>query len=299
MRVILLFALAAAALGMPSATLASAIRPAPPQPPALIFGLDQSFDYAMQADTDDFGGDLATYGSETTLSLTKLYTRTRANVALGYGIGVYDFDTTGPLDEYHNVSLRVDGNHRFAQTKWGAFGVAGLRFSGSFEGSALWEGRTGLIGFGPSYSFSRRLTVALGLSALDSPERDVRFFPLVFVDWQISDDWRLEVLQGVELSYALDEDWVAFLKIGVDQQSIRLGTQAVPGTPVSAEPVLEDFAVNLGSGVEYRPIDAVFVRGALGANVYRELTLREQERDRVEDTLGPALTVEISAGVRF
>ena len=281
---------------------AQEIRPQGPPPPRLIWGLEQQVRYFAETEVDDdFSGDVASLTGTTTVSLTKFSTRTRASLSLSYGLHHYDWTGPTPLEEAQTLRIGVTGSHRFQGTDWGLFGVAGLSFSGEFEDNAWWDGRSFLVGFGPTYWMSQDLRISLGLMAVDSPERDVRFFPILRVVWQIDDRWALETGRGITVAYQLDDAgaWTASAGLEIEAHALRTRDQRLPGDARQTGPVLEDTAVILQAGLEYRPQDAFFVRGGLGAAVWRKFRLRENETDRLEGEADPTLALTLAAGVRF
>ena len=122
------------------------------------------------------------------------------SLSLGYGLDNYDFSGNtgfGLLSPWKNIhTLRFSVPVRWGvDPKWSVYLVPTVRVaaeSGASWGDALIGG--GFAGF--SYRISDRLTIGPGIGVLRQIE-DSSVFPVLLIDWRITDDLSLQTGRGV------------------------------------------------------------------------------------------------------
>ena len=157
--------------------------------------------------------------------------RRGVSLALGYGLDGYDFsgDTGfGSLNPWNQInSFRISTPGRWGLNRqWTLFAVPTLRFtgeSGADMGDAVTGG--GFVGF--SYRFNDRLTIGPGIGVLTQIEDSTSVFPVLIVNWKITDRLSLETGRGlgatlgpgVTLNWKASSEWT--LTLGGRFESLR------------------------------------------------------------------------------
>ena len=103
----------------------------------------------------------------------------------------YDFSGAvgfGGLDPWGRIrEVRVSAPIRYvANQHWTVFAIPSLRFNAE-SGASLGDGQTGGLLTGVSYRVSDSLSIGPGLGAFTEIEDDASFFPILLIDWAITD----------------------------------------------------------------------------------------------------------------
>jgi hypothetical protein len=120
--------------------------------------------------------------------------------SLGYEEDYYKFSSTSasPWDDIRTLQMGVSLRY-LASEKWSIFGLPLLRFSAE-RGTDLSEGRElGLI-TGASYKFSDTLTLGPGFGIISGIGGEEDFFPILLIDWKLTDSLSLETGRGLAAS---------------------------------------------------------------------------------------------------
>ena len=127
--------------------------------------------------------------------------RLSVSAGIGYSFDGYDFSGFNglvgldPWDDVH--TLRLSGMVRWMpDDKWTVFAAPTIRFAAE-NGASFSDGLHGggFVGF--SYKISDSLTLGPGFGALTQIEDDVSVFPVLLLDWQITDDLALRTGRGL------------------------------------------------------------------------------------------------------
>jgi hypothetical protein len=176
--------------------------------------------YVHQFDTDlENGGDF---------SINRLFIqgglsysmgpRRRISFAVGGGRDEYNFsDDVGlagqPWDRIDQLRFSAPVTWAFDE-RWTLFAIPSLRFYGE-SGASLSDSATGGALAGFSYRVSDRLTIGPGIGVLSRLEDNVSVFPILIVDWNITDRLSLETGRGLgatqgpglNLNYRFSDAW--------------------------------------------------------------------------------------------
>lgn len=126
--------------------------------------------------------------------------RWRIGASLGYGQTSYGFSGNlglGGPDPWSRVrDVRISAPMQyFANKDWTIYAIPTLRFNAE-SGASLDDGRNGGILAGAAYRVNDRLTIGPGLGVFSEIEDSTSFFPLLILDWKISDTLSLETGRG-------------------------------------------------------------------------------------------------------
>jgi len=127
--------------------------------------------------------------------------RTSLSLSLGYSYDGYSFSqgdgiaSFNPWEDIHSFSLGVPMRKGFGE-EWSAFLIPSLRSSGE-SGATFDETITGGVLTGFAYRFSDRLTIGPGVGVVSQLEESATVFPVIIIDWKITDRLSLETGRGL------------------------------------------------------------------------------------------------------
>lgn len=253
-----------------AATLASSTllaQPAggPPKP----LEVQGSAIYQFEADLDQ-GGAFSMTRAATSIRWSKPLSRQSAfGLNFGYSLDAYDFASeTGilgadPWGDIHTLSLGASYFHTL-DSDWRVF--ASPSISSSSESALDGDSLLYSLVAGASKELSEGLKLGLGAVAITGLE-EVRVFPFVSVEWEISENWTLQNPlrpgpagpAGLELEYAADA-WSASIGFAYRSWRFRIdgqdastdGIAEYSGLPLFARYTLdlsENFRLDLYGGV--------------------------------------------------
>ncbi|MCG6965663.1 MAG: TonB-dependent receptor [Chromatiaceae bacterium] len=231
----------------------------------------------------------------------------RLGMSLGYGEDRYDFSGSagfGGLDPWGRIrDLRVSAPVQYAlNDAWTLYGIPSLRFNAE-SGASLGDGQTAGLLAGAAYRVSDRLTIGPGMGVFSELEDDASIFPVLIIDWKISDQLSLETGRGfaasrgpgLQLRWAYSPSWQFVLGGRYEKTRFRLDDDGV-----AAGGVGEDRAVPLFAVAEYvfSPDTKLSMFG--GARVGGSLRLEDASGRRVsESDLSNAPFLGASLQTRF
>lgn len=159
--------------------------------------------YAVQGDSDlenrgEFSVDRSILQIETARRFgQKLF----AGGSISYGESRYSFSPSGvaaPWEDIRNVQFGLSLRY-LASEKWSLFGFPILSYRTERDAD-LSEGREyGLIA-GASYRFSETLSLGPGLGAFSGIGDEEDFFPILLINWKMTDTLSLETGRGLAIS---------------------------------------------------------------------------------------------------
>ena len=203
----------------------------------------------------------------------------------------YDFDGTGglagldPWDGIHSVRLAGAMRWRLNDS-WTLFGLPTVRYQGE-SGAEFEDSLAGGIIAGASKRFSDRLSIGPGFGYLSQLEDDAEIFPILLVDWKITDCLTLKtgggvgasVGPGVALRWDINDCWFTTLETRYERVRFRLDENGDSNGGIGDDlsyPVYlslthvanENFRVSVTTGVKFNS----------------EMTLEDSSGDRISKT---------------
>ncbi len=127
-----------------------------------------------------------------------------AGISLGYGENRYGFSGgsgLGGLDPWSRIrDYRVSVPIRYrSDNNWTFVGIPSLRYSGESGASSSDSQQWGMLA-AAGYRFSERLTIGPGIGVFSDIDDDTDVFPILLVDWKISDTLSLTTGRGLAAS---------------------------------------------------------------------------------------------------
>ncbi|TVQ61333.1 MAG: hypothetical protein EA378_08960 [Phycisphaerales bacterium] len=246
-------------------------------PPSLFYRVRAGTDYAMHAGFSDRGnnGSITFVRARAGVDVIKPF-EDRSSLTVGFNteISFYDwtdnsafFGTSSPaFDRVHIYNLSAT-YAKPLDADWTVFGGARVRSAfqdGARFGDTLAYG--GLLG--ASYRVNDDFRVGFGFAGTTRLENTGWIVPIVTVDWQIDDRWRLrnDTGFGFTLSYDVDAQLKLLGAIGFERREFRLDdNEALP------RGVVRDTSIPAGLGVDWTSENRKFeVRALAGIMAYQE-----------------------------
>ena len=231
------------------------------------------------------------------------------NLALvvGYSYDAYDFSGTtglGSPDPWDGINtLRFSARLRWApDDKWTVFAIPTFRFAA--ESGADWDDaiQGGVIA-GFSYKINDKLTIGPGFGVLTQIEDDPSIFPVLLIDWQITDRLALRTGRGLgatqgpglQLAWEFEDQWELVFGGRYERLRFRLDNSGIaPGG------VGEEESIPLYLGVSYNFDRFTSVSFLAGVNLAGKLTLENSSGGRISRRdYDPAPFLGIIGRVRF
>jgi outer membrane receptor protein involved in Fe transport len=214
-----------------------------------------------------------------------------AGLTLGYGEDRYDFSGAagfGGLDPWDRIrEFRVSAPIRYAANqRWTVYAIPSLRFNAE-SGASLGDGQTGGLIAGVSYRISDSLSIGPGLGAFTEIEDDASFFPILLIDWAITDTVSLETGggfaasrgPGVQLKWQYSPQWQFAVGGRYEKTRFRLDDSGVaPGG------VGEDKAFPLFASAQFSMNRDTQLSLIAGAEINSSLRLEDASGNLVDRT---------------
>jgi hypothetical protein len=232
--------------------------------------------------------------------------RRRVSFSVGAGRDRYDFsDDFGfadkPWDRIDQLRLSVPVTWAVDE-QWALFAVPTLRFYGE-SGASVGDSATGGALAGVSYRFNDRLAIGPGLGVLSQLEDSVNVFPILIVDWKITNRISLETGRGLgatqgpglNLNYRLSDAWT--FGLGARYESLRFRLDDKGSAP---DGVGENSSIPLYLSATYSRGRDLQVSAIAGVDLNGELRLEDSEGRRLaRDNYETAPFLGATFSVRF
>ena len=227
-------------------------------------------------------------------------------VSVGYGLDLYDFSGTtrlggvDPWGDIHTLSIGALLSLNL-NDDWTAF--AGPVFQFAREDNAdLDDSFIGGGVVGATYKVSSALTVGGGLGLVSQIEDDPRFFPVIVLDWEISDTLRLTSQttgasgrSGLELVYDLGNDWETAIGGSYDFRRFRLDDEGI-----APDGVGEETRLPIRARLSYRAGDHFVIDLYAGIALSGELELQDSNGAGIgQEDVDPAGLLGVTVTISF
>lgn len=233
--------------------------------------------------------------------------RNSFGLSIGYSRDDYRFDGTtglagrspwGSIDEYRiSTPIRMGFGERV-----NAFAIPSVRWSAE-NGGDFGDAMTAGIIAGANYRISDRLTIGPGIGVFDEIEDSVNAFPILLIDWKITDTLSLETGgglgatrgPGLQLSSSAISDWTIGLGARYETYRFRLDDKGAV-----ADGVGEEKGVLTYLAATYSPNPGVSLSALAGFEVSGKLRLEDQNGLTIQsDEADPSPFVGLAFRVRL
>ena len=273
----------------------------PARPDPLITFRTRHF-FSAGSDFEHRQGGFSLYGGEVELSLTKrISPRGALGLSLARGLYRLDFQNETdlvpgnpePFDLLHSTTLGFSYRHIFDR-RWGAMGRFSLQL-GREEGGDFGDSLDGFLMAGARYQWTDDFALSFGLVGLTRMEEHPLAFPAVMVEWNITEQLKLEMTRDLRLTCDLGGGWEVWTGLGFQGDYFRLDEDNVlPGG------IVRITRVPFRLGLDWSPGGPGLRLGSyLGWSFAQELTIwdhqgRKLQQEKREGSLEAGLRLRVS-----
>jgi hypothetical protein len=187
---------------------------------AFVFKADGGGVHQSEVDLSDSGGSFAVDRWFVSAGVDYAWDlRTSLGFSVGGGHSNYDFGdlaALGGAEPWNKIKdARVSATWRFGFGETGSLIIIpSVRFNGESGASSSDSSTYGLYA-AAAWRINENLTIGPGIGVFSRLEDSSRIFPILAIDWNITDHWNLSTGRGLAasqgpglmLSYELNEDW--------------------------------------------------------------------------------------------
>jgi len=291
-----------ASLLLPAASFSQATGQRPTSP--WVWGIEGGALHQFDTSLSDADGDFSVSRVYIQPSLGYAWDRrTAVSLSLGLGDSYYDFSSGATIDgrrpwgriRDYRVSLPV----RFSPTEHtNAIIIPSIR-SYAEKGANQDDGRTEGVLAGIGWKVSDTLTIGPGFGWYTELGGGSRAFPIIILDWAITDKLTLTTGRGLAasrgpglaLNYSLNDNWTVALSGRSEKTRFALEDDgAVP------EGFGQDKTLPLLLSVQYSPRPMTEVSAFIGSEFAGELSVEDKDGDTVART---DYDIAVSVGMAF
>ena len=186
----------------------------------ISFNLDGGLAFQSSADLKDSEGGFSVNGWFVSMGLNYAWDRrTSIGISAGGGISKYDFDDLTqigngtPWEEIEDTRISIIGRFGFGDIG-SIILIPTARFNGEKDSKSS-DGRTYGLFAAAAWRINDGLTIGPGIGIFSRLENGTRIFPVLVIDWDISERWNLSTGRGMAasqgpgltLSYSVSQSW--------------------------------------------------------------------------------------------
>lgn len=213
----------------------------------------------------------------------------RLGLSFGYGERDYDFDGSSgfaalrPWSTAREARLSATASWK-ADERWNLFAVPTLRWFAE-EGASLEDGQFGGLLAAASYRVNDRLSIGPGFGVFSELEDETDWFPILALDWRLSDTLRLHTGRGfastrgpgLTLDWTPSERWALSLGARYEKARFRLDDNGV-----GAGGIGQDTSIPVYLGATRRFGHHLSLSLFAGVEFAGELRLEDADGDLIE-----------------
>lgn len=224
--------------------------------------------------------------------------RSSVSLALSYSYDGYSFSSGNadgmaafkPWDDIHSMDLSLPIRWGI-DNDWSTFLIPSVRSSGE-SGASFSETITGGVLAGFAYRFGDRLTVGPGLGVISQLEENATVFPILIINWRITDKLSLETGRGLAatlgpgltLNYRANDRWSFLFGGRYEKLRFRLDEKGRVANGIGED---SSFPLFAGATYSFSPKSSISLVG--GVELEGELRQEDEEGNRiVKETYDPA-----------
>lgn len=273
-----------------------------------IFSIEGGAAHQSRADLKDSSGDFGL--DRWFVSAGVAYAWDRRN-SLGFNVGIgrsdyefgeqTDFGGGNPWGEIEDTRASVVARFKFSETGT-AILIPTVRFNGE-SGADSGDSRTFGLFAGAAWRVSEKLTIGPGIGVFSKLEDGTRAFPILIVDWDITERWNLATGgglaasqgPGLTLSYKVSERWKAGLTGRYEKLEFRLDDEGVAPGGIGRD---ESFPLVFSGVFDANPTASFTIFA--GVELAGKLKLKNEFEELVDESkYDPAAIFGATVSLRF
>ncbi|MCV6595646.1 MAG: hypothetical protein OIF40_01000 [Mangrovicoccus sp.] len=233
--------------------------------------------------------------------------RNAIGISFGAGVTEYDFNNaTGlsggdPWERIEEYRISLPARFTIGETGQGVF-IPSIRWQAESDAD-LADGQSYGAIAGVAWRLNDGLTLGPGLGVMSRLSGGARVFPILIIDWAMTDRLSLTTGRGLAasqgpglgLTYQLDQDWSLGLAARYEEMEFRLDDQGVaPGG------IGRDRVIPVVISAEWAPNPGMRLSGFAGVELGGTLSLRDEDERLLEQSdYDPAPIIGGSFTFRF
>ena len=246
-----------------------------PQNGSISFKLDGGMAFQSNADLKDSEGSFSVNRWFASMGLNYAWgVRNAIGISFGGGGSKYDFDDLtaiggdAPWKEIENTRISITGRFGFGDSG-SIILIPTARYNGEKDSNSS-DGRTYGLFAAAAWRISEDLTIGPGIGVFSRLEDGTRIFPVLVIDWDISERWKLSTGRGLAasqgpgltLSYSLNQAWRLGIAGRFENTEFRLDEigqtpggvgrdQSIPMVAMAAWRPSKIFKLSVFAGIEF------------------------------------------------
>jgi len=228
-------------------------------------------------------------------------------LALGfrYALDRYDFDnTTANWKAVHRANLALASRWKINDKwLWANYGIVGVAAE---EGSDKDKGFVFNYLSIAEYKVNDRLTIGPGFGIANEIDRDLSIFPIIAIDWQINDEWKMAsgpsdvAAAGANVYFeytpeALQNKWIFTAGFSYSSKNFKLASN-----PTTADGSGEERLASAYLAASYKLESGVKISAIAGYHLYQSYSVYDNGGNELsKENLDDAPFVGISVGYEF
>ena len=262
------------------------------QPSPFVFKIEGGGLHQSESDLTDSSGGFAVDRGFISASLDYGWSfRDSIGISIGGGKSSYEFDdltSFGGGDPWKKIEdTRVSVTWRFGFGETGSFFLIPTARVEGEKGASSGDSTTYGLLAAAAWRISESLTIGPGLGVFSRLEGSTRFFPMLAIDWDITERWNLSTGRGLAasqgpgltLGYKLNEDWSLGISGRYEDIEFRLDDEGTAAGGVGRDQSIPlVFAARLEPGPKFNL--AVFAGIELGG----KLKLKDAMGDVIDES---------------
>lgn len=263
-----------------------------PQSDPVSFNFDGGLAFQSSTDLDDSAGSFSVNRWFASMGVNYAWDfRNSIGLSVGGGSAKYDFDDLtaigegDPWETIEDTRISIIGRFGFGE-KGSIIIIPSARYNGE-DDSKTSDGRTWGLFAAAAWRINEDLTVGPGIGVFSKLESGTRVFPILVIDWNISERWNLSTGRGLassqgpglKLGYTLNDHWSFGLAGRYENLEFRLDeTGTTPGG------VGRDQSIPMVLSATWEPNDVFNMSLFAGAEFAGKLKLKDSFGETVEES---------------
>lgn len=210
-----------------------------------------------------------------------------------------DFDlAVEPFSEVESFQASLGWTYRM-DSEWTPIMLAAVDWAAADDGEFS-DGRTGFGVGGLRYTFSPDLKITFGVLLNDPIDEDLEFFPVISIEWQITERWKLRTFNGIFVDYDLTGDEQQTLDFSVRYETLQfsIGEAEEDGILPARDAVIDESFI-FSAGYSYNFVSGLTLRAFVSGVVGRDIEFYRNSRKTATWDADTSVRFGLQGGYKF